>query len=223
VLLGDQGGSRAFARGAAFSARAQQQQQKQQQKKKKKKTHDTTTLSSLTSPPLSLLHQVKKAIEKGNIDGAKIYAQNAIRKKTEALNYLKLASRLDATVSRLDAQAKMQAVTKSMAGIVKALDKALASNNLDKVAETMDQFEKQFENLDVQSSVMEGAMNAQANLSTPAEDVSALLQQVADEHGLEVQLGMPAAGAAVAAPAAGVPAEKDDLSARLAELRGAAK
>ena len=186
-------------------------------KKKKKKTHDTTTLSSLISPPLSLLHQVKKAIEKGNIDGAKIYAQNAIRKKTEALNYLKLASRLDATVSRLDAQAKMQAVTKSMAGIVKALDKALASNNLDKVAETMDQFEKQFENLDVQSSVMEGAMNAQANLSTPAEDVSALLQQVADEHGLEVQLGMPAAGAA------GVPAEKDDLSAGLAELRGAAK
>ena len=117
----------------------------------------------------------------------------------------------------------MQAVTKSMGGIVKALDKALASNNLDKVAETMDQFEKQFENLDVQASVMEGAMNAQASLATPAEDVAALLQQVADEHGLEVQLGLPAAGAAVAAPAAAVPAEKDDLSARLAELRGAAK
>jgi charged multivesicular body protein 1 len=126
-------------------------------------------------------------------------------------------------VSRLDAQAKMQAVTKSMAGIVKSLDKALASNNLDKVAETMDQFERQFENLDVQSSVMEGAMNAQASLATPAEDVAALLQQVADEHGLEVQLGMPAAGATVAAPAVATPAEKDDLSARLAELRGAAK
>ena len=181
----------------------------------------TSSHHSAISPPQSI--QVKKAIEKGNIDGAKIYAQNAIRKKTEALNYLKLASRLDATVSRLDAQAKMQAVTKSMAGIVKSLDKALASNNLDKVAETMDQFEKQFENLDVQSSVMEGAMNAQASLATPAEDVAALLQQVADEHGLEVQLGLPAAGAAVAAPAAGVPAEKDDLSARLAELRGAAK
>jgi charged multivesicular body protein 1 len=32
---------------------------------------------------------VKRAIEKGNIEGAKIYAQNAIRKKTEQLNYLK--------------------------------------------------------------------------------------------------------------------------------------
>lgn len=49
-----------------------------------------------------------QAIEKGNIDGAKIYAQNSIRKKTETLNYLRLASRLDAVVSRLDTQAKMQ-------------------------------------------------------------------------------------------------------------------
>lgn len=77
--------------------------------------------------------KVKKAIEKGNLDGAKIYAQNAIRKKNESLNYLRLASRLDAVVSRLDTQAKMQVVNKSMAGIVKALDKSLASNNLEQV------------------------------------------------------------------------------------------
>jgi hypothetical protein len=67
--------------------------------------------------------QVKRAIEKGNIDGAKIYAQNAIRKKTEALNYLRLASRLDAVVSRLDTQAKMNMINSSMSQIVRALDK----------------------------------------------------------------------------------------------------
>ncbi len=66
---------------------------------------------------------MKKAIEKGNIDGAKIYAQNAIRKKTEALNYLRLASRLDAVVSRLDTQAKMNMINSSMSQIVRALDK----------------------------------------------------------------------------------------------------
>lgn len=77
--------------------------------------------------------KVKKAIEKGNVEGAKIYAQNAIRKKHEQLNYLKLASRLDAVVSRLDTQAKMQMVTKNMMAITKNLEKALASNNLEKV------------------------------------------------------------------------------------------
>lgn len=44
----------------------------------------------------------------GNMEGAKIYAQNAIRKKNEALNYLRLGSRLDAVVARLNTQANMQ-------------------------------------------------------------------------------------------------------------------
>jgi charged multivesicular body protein 1 len=59
--------------------------------------------------------------------------QNAIRKKTEQVNYLRLASRLDAVVSRLDTQAKMNMVNKSMAGIVKTLEKTLNSSNLEKV------------------------------------------------------------------------------------------
>jgi charged multivesicular body protein 1 len=84
----------------------------------------------------------------------------------------------------------------------------------------MDQFEKQFENLDVQSQVLEGAMGAQAALATPEEDVATLLQQVADEHGLEVQLGLPQAGVAAAAPAPAAAAKEDDLASRLAQLRG---
>lgn len=50
--------------------------------------------------------KVKKAIEKGNMDGARIYAENAIRKRSEQMNYLRLSSRLDAVVARLDTQVK---------------------------------------------------------------------------------------------------------------------
>lgn len=42
-------------------------------------------------------------------------------------------------------------VNASMVGIVKSLDVALAGNNLEKMAETMDKFESQFETLDVQT------------------------------------------------------------------------
>lgn len=165
--------------------------------------------------------KVKKAIEKGQIDNAKIYAQNAIRKKNEALNYLRLGSRLDAVVSRLDTQAKMQTVNRSMVSIVGALERSLAGNNLERMAETMDTFEKQFESLDVQTEFVEGAMSNQAVLSTPEEDVNLLMQQVADEHGLETSLGLPNAASAPAqkAPATGVDADSD-LTKRLAELKG---
>jgi charged multivesicular body protein 1 len=98
------------------------------------------------------------------------------------------------------------------------MEKALASNNLEKIANTMQQFEKQFENLDLQTQVVDGVMSQQANLSTPEEDVNSLLQQVADEHNLEFSVNMPsAAGTSVQQQQA---APESDLSKRLAELRG---
>lgn len=87
------------------------------------------------------------------------------------------------------------------------------------IASTMQSFEKQFENLDLQTQVVEGVMSEQAAMSTPEDEVTALMQQVADEHGLEVQIGLPGAATAVAAPAAA--AAEPDLNARLAELKGA--
>jgi charged multivesicular body protein 1 len=46
--------------------------------------------------------KLKKAIEQGNMEGAKIYAQNVIREKNQALNFLRLGSRIDAVASRLE-------------------------------------------------------------------------------------------------------------------------
>jgi charged multivesicular body protein 1 len=40
-----------------------------------------------------------------------------------------------------------------MSAIVKSLEKSIESNNLEKIATTMNQFEKQFENLDLQTQV----------------------------------------------------------------------
>jgi charged multivesicular body protein 1 len=114
----------------------------------------------------------------------------------------------------------MNLINKSFAGIVKSLERALASNNLTQVATTMDQFEKAFENLDVQSEVVENAMGASTALSTPADQVSALMQQVAEEHNLELALELPNARPGVAVPAQAAPvAAGDDLSRRLAELK----
>ena len=158
--------------------------------------------------------QVKQAIEKGNIEGAKVYAQNAIRKKSEALNYLQLASRLDGVVSRLDTQAKMNTVNRSMAGVVKSLEKALGANNLEMVSRTMDQFERQFESLDVQSECVEQAMASQQALSTPAGEVNELMQQVADEHGLELGMDLPTAERIVPEKE-----EESSLNDRLAQLK----
>ncbi|KAF5733372.1 charged multivesicular body protein 1-like [Tripterygium wilfordii] len=163
--------------------------------------------------------KVKKAIEKGNMDGARIYAENAIRKRTEQMNYLRLASRLDAVVARLDTQAKMTTISKSMTNIVKSLESTLNTGNLQKMSETMDQFEKQFVNMEVQAEFMESSMAGSTSLSTPEGEVNSLMQQVADDYGLEVSVGLPQPAAHAVPTKAQEKVEEDDLSRRLAELK----
>ena len=51
-----------------------------------------------------------QAIQQKNVEGARIYAENAIRKKNEALNYLRLASRVDAVSSRIQSAVAMKQV-----------------------------------------------------------------------------------------------------------------
>ena len=70
-----------------------------------------------------------------------------------------------------------------MAGVVKAMDSAMRSLNLEKISALMDKFEKQIEDLDVQSSCMDTAMSQTTTTNVPQNDVDFLMQQVADEAG----------------------------------------
>jgi len=69
----------------------------------------------------------------------------------------------------------------------KIMQTALSSMNVEKISATMDTFEKQFEELDIQSAVMEDSVK-QANANTIKEDqVDNLMRQVADEHNLKME------------------------------------
>jgi len=94
---------------------------------------------------------------------------------------------------------------------------ALKSMDLEKIHAVMDKFETQFEDLDVRTDVMEGAMSSSISQSAPKEAVDALLQQVADEAGLELNLAMPDAATGTLSEAETV--KEDQLAQRLAALR----
>lgn len=54
--------------------------------------------------------KLREAIKAGNIEGARIYGQNAIREKNQSLNCLRLSSRIDAVASRLETAIRMKQV-----------------------------------------------------------------------------------------------------------------
>lgn len=67
------------------------------------------------------------------MEGGRIYAANSIRKKNESLNLLRLSSRIDAVASRVETAVAMRQVTGNMTSVVKGLDRAMASMDLDRV------------------------------------------------------------------------------------------
>jgi charged multivesicular body protein 1 len=186
-----------------------------------------------------------QAIQQGHADIAKIYAQNAIRKQNEKLNLLRLGSRLDAVSSRVQTAVTMRSVTGSMTNVVKGMDTAMKSMDLEKVrisaaawcaacifeggwhADTgnsqisavMDRFETQFEDLDVATGYYENATSSATAVATPQDDVDKLMSQVADEAGVELSQEMNSA-----TPAKGIAAQpeeerEDKLGERLRALR----
>lgn len=163
--------------------------------------------------------KLKKAIQKGNLEGAKIHAENSIRQKNQSLLYRRMSARIDAVSARVQTAITMKQVTSSMSSVVKAMESALKSMNLEKVAHLMERFETQFENLDVQTQVMDETMQASTTLTTPQNQVDSLMQEVADEAGLELNMDLPQAQTTSIGAASQASQQQEELSQRLARLR----
>merc|ERR1712100_678910 len=93
------------------------------------------------------------------------------------------------------------------------------------VAKNMGQFESMFEDIDVRTAMMEDAIDGTTTTQIPEEQVAGLMQEVADEHQLEVSHMLPTApikGAKVAETdgVGGLDAAGElSLDERLAKLR----
>lgn len=168
--------------------------------------------------------KLKKALQQGNNEGARIYASNAIRKKTESLNLLRLSSRIDAVASRVETAVTMRQVTGNMTSVVRGMDKAMESMNLERISMVMDKFETQFSDLDVQTVTMEDAIGATTAISTPQDQIDLLLRQTAEEANIELQHDLAAKNVdslAEPSPKERVLEEDDKLAQRLRALRPA--
>lgn len=89
------------------------------------------------------------------------------------------------------------------------------------ISAVMDRFETQFEDLDVATGYYENATSQATAVATPQEDVDRLMNQVADEAGVELHQDLEGAKAVTAAPVKSGPTEveEDGLGERLRALR----
>lgn len=62
------------------------------------------------------------------------------------------------------------------------MERSMQEMNLEQLTKTMDQFERQFEDMDVQSEYIEHTINQTTAISTPADQVDTLIQMVHDSY-----------------------------------------
>lgn len=167
------------------------------------------------------INKLKKVLNESEEIG-KLYASNAIRKRNERVQLLKLASRVDSVASRVQTAVTMRQVSGSMAQVCRGMDKALQSMNLQQITMVMEKFEQQFEDLDASVNVYED-MGANADaVVVDGDKVDELINQVADENGLELKHSAQLADlpAVKETTASVVNEEKEDkLAERLRALR----
>ena len=144
----------------------------------------------------ALIEKVKKCIAKGDYEQAKTAASDAIREKNMVKRYRVLSSKISTVAQRLKTAYQNQRLTEQMQSLTQQLLGAGNMMDIVKMTETMSNFEKLFDDLDVNSNMMDQVFD-NVNAGTVNEnEVNQLIGQIAQQNGLklseefeDVQLG----------------------------------
>jgi len=132
--------------------------------------------------------KVKEAIQKNNPTLAKQYGEQALRARNDVNRYRNLSSKVNTISSKLQAAYKNHQLTSQMASMVNKL----SSINLNTVGavETLDNFEKMFDNLDVQTKMMDDVLDNIGVGTVNDQEVNELLMQCAEGQANKIDMMM---------------------------------
>ena len=133
-----------------------------------------------------LIKKVKNYLSKGDYEQAKIAANDAIFAKNQVRRYKILSSKIDLFVNKLKAVYQNQKLTENMEYLVKQLKNTGNLTDLVKMTETMENFEKVLDNLEVNNMVMEKVLDGINEGASHDEEVNQLIEQVAQQNGMKV-------------------------------------
>ena len=132
--------------------------------------------------------KVKEAVQKNNVALAKQYGEQALRARKDVTRYRTLSSKINGISSKLQAAYKNHQLTSQMASMVNKL----SGINLNAVGavETLDKFEKMFDNIDVQTKMMDDVLDNIGVGTVNEQEVNALLAQCAEGQANKIDMMM---------------------------------
>nr|CAD7405523.1 unnamed protein product [Timema poppensis] len=180
-----------------------------------------------------IIMDIKKLAKDGQMDAVKIMAMDLVRTRRYVKKFMLMKANIQAVSLKIQTLRSQNAMAEAMKGVTKAMQSMNRQLNLPQIQKILMEFEKQSEIMDMKEEMMNDAMDDAMEDEGDEEESDAVVSQVLDELGLQLNdklSGLPQASGSLAAtskqpaqPVAtggGPVSDADaDLQARLDNLR----
>lgn len=181
-----------------------------------------------------IIADIKKMAKEGQMESVKIMAKDLVRTRRYVKKFMIMKANIQAVSLKIQTLRSQNAMAQAMKGVSKAMQNMNRQLNLPQIQKILQEFEKQSEIMDMKEEIMNDAIDDAMEDEADEEETDAIVSQVLDELGLQLndQLsGLPqataslsVAGGKTATPVAGatggISTDADaDLQARLDNLR----
>lgn len=153
--------------------------------------------------------KMKQAIQRGDMESARLFATDIVRNRKWELGYQKLISRINGLIFKLERADSAASMAEEMHGVAAALRAANAQLRIPDLDRVIMDMEQSIDGIEESTSTIEDGIDDLLVSDTDPAEVETLIQQTAAELGIETQSGLPTVGVV----------ETDDLEEEIQRLR----
>lgn len=155
-----------------------------------------------------IIADIKKMAKDGQMEAVKIMAKDLVRTRRYEKKFMLMKANIQAVSLKIQTLRSQNAMAQAMKGVTRAMQNMNRQLNLPQIQRILQEFEKQSEIMDMKEEMMNDAIDDAMEDEGDEEESDAVVAQVLDELGLQLndQLsGLPQASASLSVPAGKVP------------------
>ncbi|MEX2738321.1 MAG: Snf7 family protein [Candidatus Wukongarchaeota archaeon] len=137
-----------------------------------------------------MMKEVRRAVEQGDMEAAKVFAQDVVRSRRFALGCARLNSRLKGIIAKMEHTDAVQSIVKDMKGLAISLRQLNRSLRVPQLGRYVEQLEEGLTGIEVSTETIDEELEGALSSDIDEEEVTRILGEagavvsVTTEHGL---------------------------------------
>ncbi len=135
--------------------------------------------------------KIRAAIQKGDTESARMYANETVRNRKASRGYQSLVNKIDGLVFKLERAEAVQSIVGEMKGLAASLANINNQLNLPEIDNLVGNMQETLESIDDTSELIEDSMDEMFESDIDEGEVDSLLTEYGVEVGISMDAGLP--------------------------------